>query len=79
LVLNVFRNRPSKTDPKHRLILSKSLFKECREAGFVDDNLLGALKNVATKEQYIHLVGSGEQRSSNLPSKWTRMIPKRLK
>ena len=49
------------------------------EAGFVDDNLLGALKNVATKEQYIHLVGCGEQRSSNLPSKWTRMIPKRLK
>ena len=68
-----------KTDEKRRFIVSKFLFKECCEAGFVDGYLLGALKNVVTKEQYIHLVGSGEQSSSHLPSNWTRMIPQRLK
>jgi len=34
----------------------------------VNDYVLGALKKVVTKEQYIQLVGSGEQSSSNLPS-----------
>ena len=78
-LLNVCRNCLPKTDTKNRFILPKALFKECSKAGFVDEYFLGALKKVVTKEQYIQLVGSGEQSSSILPSEWTRMIPKRLK
>jgi hypothetical protein len=78
LLLSTYNNLLPKEDKESRLFYAKPLFQQCCQAGFINDHVLNSLRQTITENQYVHLLGGSDQRTSQLPTSWTRNVTEKF-
>jgi hypothetical protein len=73
-LLSVCANLLPRDDSATRFAHARAFFESCREGGYVNDYVLGKLRQTLTDDEFLLLVGKKPEEScaSVLPRSWTR-------
>jgi hypothetical protein len=75
ILLSVCEHLLPREQVERRFINAKKLFEQCCETGYVNDYVLGKLRQAIPNNRYIALVGGTAVNSaSELPEQWTKSV-----